>query len=109
MGRDTYLYIFVGRKCTDEEKSNILKQIDDPDYADFAHINELNADNPTMEIDDCPVVLIYADGDETWYVCEKLIGIYDIEYQKEPIELDFSKIKIQNNKHKLLLVSEISF
>lgn len=112
MGRDTYLHVFVGRKCTEEETAKILHQINESnltDYADDAHIAELNEDKPFMKLDDYPVVLVFTpDGDEKWFVCEKLIGSFDIEYQEEPIELDRKNIQIQNGDHKLLMVAEIS-
>ena len=109
MGRDTLIYAFIGRKCTDEEMSKIhTKTEEDPDYYDRAHIFELDTENPFMEIDGYPVVLICDRNKDNWYICEKFIGGYDIEHQDNPIELDLTMYQsISNNK--LMLVSEISY
>ncbi len=109
MGRDTGIYIFIGRKCTEQETKKIKEYANKiEDYYDIAYIGELNEDKPFMKIENYPVVLIVTrDGNEIWYICEKLVGYFDIEYQKEPVDLDIPVIS--NENHKLLLVSEISF
>jgi len=110
MGRDTSLYVFIGRKCTNEEKSKIqILTEDDPDYYDSAHILELNPENPFMEIDGYPVVLISNKNGDGWYICEKFINCFDLEHQDKPIELDHSDFITNSNNNKLLLVAEISY
>ena len=113
MGRDTMLYIFIGRKCTDEEICILkIKTETNDDYYDYAHIFELNPENPFMEIDGYPVVLICNKNGDGWYICEKFIVGYDIEHQEKPIEFDdisATSFKSENNRHKLMLVAEISY
>jgi len=110
MGRDTLLYLFIIIKCTDEYIYIIkIKTENDPDYYNNAHILELDVENPFMKIGDYPVVLISDQNKDSWYICEKFINVYDIEYQAKPIELDLSNLTTVNYSNKLILVTEISF
>jgi hypothetical protein len=108
MGRDTYIHIFIGRKCREEELKQIQEKTENnPDYYDEAYIFELNEDKPFMKIEGYPVIVIPDEtGNDIWFICEKYIKTYDIEYDTKIIELNNYKPK--NEKHKVLLVSEIS-
>lgn len=106
MGRDTTLYVFIGRRCSDAECDIIEKLISrNMDYRDYAHILELDSMNPFLQIGDETVVLITNNNEETWYVCEKFISYHDTDYE---IELD-TNIGIKNKLNKLLVVSETTY
>jgi len=123
MGRDTYLYVFIGRKCTPDEVKNIEQQIESKeneshrnDYFDYAHISMHDSDDdmdgadPFVTIDGYPAVLIFnhKSGDQ-WYICEKLIGSYDLEHSDNGFELGLGGWKSTNKTHHLMLVPDISY